>query len=171
MLLQSNVNSCRDVSCCKWGEKKRDGSSWLPGRGSNSKAPCKETVFQVPMLHQEDTNTFGLGTHVGTLQQEVCKGDQQLEPPSPNVSSLGEVIRQQTCQQHSAGDRSLCAKPSNGVCFSSIQLCCQQLGKADRYKLPPHRVISVNESLNFTTDPLNRGNCARNANKMMEMCN
>lgn len=53
------------VSC---GERTGDDSSWLPSRGSKSEASCKEPIFQVPMLHQEEEeeSMSGPGTDVDT---------------------------------------------------------------------------------------------------------
>lgn len=50
------------------GERREDGGSWLPSRGSNSEAPCKEPVFEVLMLPQEEAekSMSGPGTDVDT---------------------------------------------------------------------------------------------------------
>lgn len=52
----------RGGSCSTFGYRERDGSSWLPSRGSNAGTPHKEPNFQVLMLRQEEEMKNMLGT-------------------------------------------------------------------------------------------------------------
>lgn len=84
----------------------------------------------MPVLHQEEEKTMlGLGTKVIThfairggssakvhLAARGMQGrGQQLGPPFPNVSLLGEATWQETCQQHSAGGWCQRANPSDSL--------------------------------------------------------